>query len=115
MGLGFFSLPVPVTDTEYSAVSGEDQKLVTGSRNIQAAVDLGSSKQLEQIFGGSVAAGDIGIYTAEKLYVQDRGEKKQSFVTSNGMQYRVVDEADWTAQAGVRVYLARRHISQGGQ
>jgi hypothetical protein len=68
------------------------------------------------MFGGNVSDGDIGITTHEVLHVGDiyaQGTlQRQTFIKYRGLDYRIVDHADWTEQAGVHVYLATRHITQ---
>jgi len=110
--LSFFEIEVVVKDYLFETVDGEDKQTLLGSRTIDAAVDASNSRQLEKIFGGSVSDGDIGIYTSSTLHIQDQGETKQSDVVYGGRNYRVSNEADWTQQAGVRVYLAKRHVRQ---
>lgn len=114
MALAFYSLPIVVHDVTFSTVAGQDTPSAPVLRvpQVRGAVDPSNSKQLEKLFGGSVADGDIGIYTEDILYVQDQGETKQSYVTYSGRSYRVMNEADWAQQAGVRVYLGRRHVEQ---
>lgn len=111
--IGMFSISLPVVDTGYTNVRGEDKQTVLGARSINAAVDASSRKQLEQIFGqGAVSDGDIGIYTMGILYMIDKGDTRQSFVDYNGMQYRICADNDWRTQAGCKVYLGRRHVKQ---
>lgn len=110
--IGIVTLTLPVQDTTYSRVAGEDVMTLGASRTIQAAIDASGRKQLEQIFGqGAVSDGDIGIYTMDVLYQMDHGQTAQSFVKYNGVQYKIVADNDWTGQAGCRVYLGRRHIN----
>lgn len=116
MALSFLTIKVQVNDTVYQTVSGEDKQTSFDVREIDAAVDPSRSKALEMIFGGSLSDGDIGIFTHAPLYMVDQYEEgeqvKQSFVTYAGVNYRVAEVADWTAQAGVYVYLAKRHVKQ---
>ena len=117
IALGFYSSSYTVADYEYQKADGEDSRVAYGSRtSFVAAIDPTRSRQLEMIFGGNVSDGDIGIYTETELYIADiytpGTNPKQSFVTYGGFVYRVVEVADWTGQAGVRVYLGRRHVTQ---
>ena len=117
IALGFYSAPYTVADYQYQTADGEDSRVAYGSRtSFVAVIDPTRSRQLEMIFGGNVSDGDIGIYTEATLYIADiytPGTKpKQSFVTYGSFVYRVVEEADWSGQAGVKVYLGRRHVTQ---
>lgn len=117
LALGFYSSSYAVTDYEYETTDGEDSRVAYGSRtSFVAAIDPSNSRRLEMIFGGNVSDGDIGIYTEAELYIADiytpGTSPKQSFVTYQGFIYRVVEVADWMGQAGVRVYLGRRHVAQ---
>ena len=82
--------------------------------------DPTNTRKMEYIFGGNVSEGDLLLYTSELLYVDDMYDpnsglpRKQSFVTYSATQYRVSDFRDWRTQAGVYVYLCKRHIAQGG-
>lgn len=114
--LGFVNIALAVSDATLTTANGQDKQVLAG-REIQAAVDPSGGKRLEQIFGGSVTDGDIGIYTSADLFIDDiydDGERgKQSFVTYQGTEYKVVELSDWTIQAGVKVYRASRHVKQG--
>jgi len=116
MALSFLSIEIQIKDVVYQTVGGEDKQTSFDVRNISAAVDPGRSKTLEMIFGGSLSDGDIGIFTSASLYMIDQyaegAQIKQSFVTYGGVNYRVAEVADWVAQAGVFVYLAKRHVKQ---
>jgi hypothetical protein len=116
MALSFLTIKVQVNDAVYQTINGEDKQVSFDSRNIDAAVDPSRSKALEMIFGGSLSDGDFGIFTHDTLHMVDQYEEgeqvKQSFVTYAGVKYRVAEVADWTAQAGVFVYLAKRHVKQ---
>lgn len=112
MALSFYLISLSIEDVIYATIDGEDIPGAPVARNIEAAVDPSNNRQLERIFGGSVSDGDIGIYTAETLYVQDQGGLTQSYATYQGQVYRIVQEADWIQQAGVYVYLGRRHVTQ---
>jgi len=119
LGISFYHIPVTVVDTEYTTTSGIDTRSIIETRTIQMAIDPTRSKELERIFGGSVGDGDIGIYCdTDTLFIDDLydtgGTRKQSFVLYQGNHYRVVQDADWTLQADVRVYLAKRHVDQDG-
>jgi hypothetical protein len=117
IALSFYEQTLPIEDTAYvRSASGRDERQTLAPRNIRAAVDPSGSKRLEQIFGGSITDGDIGIFTKSTLYFVDEFgtdpiDKKQSFVTYSGKKYRVTDFSDWTTQAAMRVYLASRHTS----
>ena len=111
LALSYFLVSVAVDDVSYAKVDGVDVPTsVPRVGGIQAAVDPSRSKALEKIFGGSVADGDIGIYTEATLYIQDQGDVAQSFVSYQGVKYRVVEHGNWTEQLGMSVYLARRHV-----
>lgn len=116
IGLSFFLLDVNVTDTSYTATSGHDVQAVSKTRTIKAAVDPSNSKRLQNIFGGNVADGSIGIFTSDFLYIDDMytsgSRSLQSYVEYDGMTYRVMQKGSWTLQAGIRVYLAERHVAQ---
>ena len=121
MAISFFHIPVFVTDTEYvhDEATGQDVRQITDTRIIQAGLDPTRSKELERIFGGSIGDGDIGIYCdSDTLYMDDAynngGTRTQSFVQYQGEIYRVTNDADWTPQADIRVYLAKRHLDQDG-
>lgn len=118
LAISFFQIKLSVEDKTYTTVNGQDTLAPTASRQIDAAVDPSRSRQMERLFGGSVSDGDIGIYTKAVLYFTDQyaeGEaQRQSFVTYQGIRYRVEEVADWTPQAGLRVYLAKRHVVPGG-
>jgi len=114
--ISMFAQQLSVQDVIYTTVNGIDQQSTPTSRTITAAIDPMAGKKLEQIFGGAVTDATVMIYTAATLYFVDlfvSGEtRKQSFVTYAGTQYRVIQNADWTAQAGIFVYAADRHITQ---
>jgi hypothetical protein len=117
LGISFYHIPLIVVDTQYTTVSGIDTRSIVETRTIQAAVDPSQSKSLERIFGGSIGDGDIGVYCdADTLFIDDAydagGTRKQSFVLYQGNYYRVMQDADWTPQADIRVYLAKRHVEQ---
>ena len=119
IAIQFFHIPVVVYDTKYTTIDGQDIRSIVATRTIQAALDPANSKQLERIFGGSVGDGDIGIYCdADTLYMDDAynsgGRGMQSFLEYQGSKYRVAQDANWTPQADVRVYLAKRHYDQDG-
>lgn len=112
-----YTVDVQVTDTSYSTVNGVDQQSPPTTRTIKAAVDKNGQRRLEQIFGGSVSAGTVGIYTTgDTLYFIDQNqsgrETHQSYVLDNNYLYKVIDESDWLAQVGIKVYLAERHTTQ---
>jgi hypothetical protein len=120
IALGLLSVPpesLVVTDVTYETVAGVDTQVEFIRHDpIVAAVDASGARRLEQIFGGSVSQGDIGIYTADELFFLDADnneERKQSFVTWQGFQYRIVAVDDWSARGGKRQYLASRHVTQG--
>jgi hypothetical protein len=119
LAISFYHIPVTVIDTQYvrNETTGMDVREIVATRTIEAALDPTRSKQLERIFGGSIGDGDIGVYCdSDVLYIDDAydagGRGKQSFVQYQGNPYRVAQDADWTPQADVRVYLAQRHLSQ---
>lgn len=119
LAVDMFSLPtVPVTDTGYEHLDGRDVQSILSNRTIVAAIDPSSMKQLEKIFGGDVADGDIVIYTRMELFILDETDalgpegRKQSFVEYSGKQYRILNYADWEVQCGVRVYQGRLHVAQ---
>ena len=119
LAIQFYHIPVSVVDTQYvkNEITGMDTREIVATRTIDAALDPTRSKQLERIFGGSVGDGDVGVYCdGDILYIDDAydagGRGKQSFVQYQGNPYRVAQDADWTPQADVRVYLAKRHYSQ---
>lgn len=119
LAMSFFEQEIAVTDTEYITVGGRDQQQTPVTRTIFGAVDSGGSQRLEQLFGGSVTDGDIGVFTNATLYSTDIYDpltetQKQSFVTWNNLQYRVTDLSAWAPQVGQNVYLAKRHVKQDG-
>lgn len=119
-----FSIPVEVLDvvyiTEDNADRGieeeEDSDSQAGERTIQAAIDPTNSRTLQNVFGGNLSDGDIGIFYEGDLYIDDEyeigAERKQSFVFYSGVKYRVKQKVDWTQQVGVWVYLASRYVTQ---
>ena len=117
--LSFFELSLSIRDVEYITVEGEDTKTLVQERTIQAAIDPSRSREMERIFSGSISDGDVGVYTAETLYIDDvhdievlEMERTQSFLTYQGHMYRVSNHSDWTPQAGINVYLCKRYLSQ---
>ncbi len=117
LAISMFSIPITITDTIYTTVNGIDRQGTPTTRTIQAAVEV-RERKLEQIFGGSVSDGDIGIYPLEDdLYFLDNYTigvtiRKQSFFPYHNNQYRIIGVSDFTDQAGVKVYLATKHIAQ---
>jgi hypothetical protein len=121
LAISFFHIDVVVYDTQYvtDETTGQDVREISTIRVLRIALDPTRSKDIERIFGGSVGDGDIGLYCGtDTLYIDDAygagGHSKQSFVLYQGNYYRVVQDADWTPQGDVRVYLARRHYDQDG-
>lgn len=121
LAISFYHIPVTIIDTEYikDEVTGSDEREIVETRIINAAIDPTRSKDLERIFGGSLGDGDIGIFCdSDILYIDDAfdsgGQRKQSFVSYQSNKYRVAQDADWTPQGDVRVYLAKRHYDQDG-
>lgn len=117
LALSMFTLSgVPVIDTEYNKVGGIDKQTILANRTIDAAIDPASMQQLQKIFGGNVSDGDLAIYTEDELFIFDiyptTGSRKQSFIIYSGLNYRIMDHANWIDQAGVRVYQGRRHVKQ---
>lgn len=120
LALSYFTLDnVPIQDVEYAKVSGQETLVDIGERIITAAIDPSNMKQLEILFGpGNVSQGDLLVYTKTetKLFITDifipGDAKKQSFLTYSGLSYRILAYQDWTQQAGINVYQARRHIRQ---
>jgi hypothetical protein len=116
LAIRMMALPLRVQDVVYLTADGVDSQQTPTERVIQAALDASNSRRLEQIFGGSVSDGSIGIFTSEKLYFTDTtpsgSDQRQSFVYYGDYQYRVTTVADWKQQAGTYVYLAERHITQ---
>ena len=118
VAIGAFHIPggLRIIDTHYTKVGSSDQQVVEGERMIAAAVDKTGGKRLENIFGGSVADGDIGIWTEEELYIADQyapGElQRQSFCSYAGVMYRVAGKDPWKDQTGQDVYLGKRHVVQ---
>jgi len=112
------SIPVLVTDTSYTTnTTGEDVQTLLANRTIKAAVDASNSRELQNMFGGNVSDGSIGIFTTATLYIDDiystaATRSKQSFVEYEGFKYRVTKAAPWKKQAGFTAYLAERHITQ---
>lgn len=117
-GLSMYSSDTVVKDTTETTEDGVDTQTLYETRTIQAAIDPTGGRRLEQIFGGGVSAGDIGIYTSEELYVGDmydadeEGLRLQSFVEYQGFRYKVVDVSNWKERAGIQVFLGRRHVAQ---
>jgi len=113
-----FSVPILVQDVIYTESGGTDNPGAPDSRTVQGAVDPSNARKMEYLFGGSVSDGDILIYTTGALYIDDMytsgAARQQSFVTYSGFQYRVANVADWTQQAGMFVYLAKRHVAPNG-
>lgn len=115
LGLSFFLINLEVWETIYVKEDGIDKQVVQGKRIIQAGVDPSNMKRLEQLFGGSVSDGDIGITTSEALSIIDvhvGDQQRQTYARYHGIDYRIADHADWTDQAGLHVYLAKRHVTQ---
>jgi hypothetical protein len=117
LALSFFLLDLVVKEAAYvkNEETGVDEQTYR-TRKIQAAVDPSGGRKLEVSFGGNVSDGDIAILTECPLYIDDSyaegSRSKQSFVLYQGWNYRIVDVSDWTPQAGMKVYLARRHVVQ---
>lgn len=115
LAVSILSITIPVQDVVYTKVSGVDTQGTPVNRNLSGTVEV-NGKKLEQIFGGPVADGDIGIVTTDTLYFLDLWTpgttRKQSFLTHAGTQYRVTKVADWSSQLGTKVYLAERHVTQ---
>ena len=65
------------------------------------------------ILGSAVHAATVTV-TEDELFIADQSDtdRKQSFITYSGTNYRVMNFADWLDQAGVRVYQGRRHVKQ---
>ena len=111
-------VPLSVVDVVYNTVAGVDRQTVQAAYTIYAVVDTTNKRMLQQIFGGSVSDGDIGITPSrgDQLNFLDAfrpGDSRvQSFVAYNGWQYRILGVSDYTAQAGAQVYLGSRHITQ---
>lgn len=119
IAVGMNSIELCVTDVSYAKVHGVDVQTIEDKRHITAAVDATNTRKMEQIFGGSVSDGSIMIYITDQdveLYFVDtqavNSSRHQSFIYYGMYQYRVQSVADWTLQAGCRVYLADRHITQ---
>ena len=116
LALSFFYLSLSVEDMLYVTAGGQDVSETDETRTILAAVDPSRSRQMEYLFGGSLSDGDIGVYTLSELYSTDLHapgtEQRQSFLTYQGVRYRVADVSDWQPQANMRVYLAKRHVEQ---
>lgn len=118
LALSYLTLAnVSIKDIGYTKISGMEKITSTEERFIKAAIDPSNMKQLEILFGpGNVSSGDLLIYTEEELHITDifvpGSTKKQSFLTYSGFPYRILAYQDWTQQAGIRVYQARRHIKQ---
>lgn len=114
LALSFFTRQWAVKDITYTTTNGQDSASPMTRRYIDAAIDPSGGRRLEEIFGGMVTDGDIGIYTHDELYFVDQfgeGEvRKQTFIDYQGFRYRIVQVQDWRIQAGVFVYLARRDI-----
>jgi hypothetical protein len=107
---------IEVTDVQYEKQGSRDVQNVERQRNIAAAVDKGGAKRLENIFGGSVADGDVGLWTSETLYIADVYEpgepQRQSFFVYEGLTYRVCGKDPWKGQTGQDIYLGKRHVAQ---
>lgn len=118
LAMSFLTVPIVVTDTRWikDESTGSDNQSIIATRKLNVPVDPNNSKQMQQIFGGSVSDGDIMILSSEPLYIEDlyeAGERnQQSFVDYGGLTYRVSNEANWEPQAGMKVYLAKRHVKQ---
>lgn len=113
LAIAMYSVPVEVADYSYLPVRGIDTRTLDGERTIEAAVELGA-RRLEQIFGGTVADGDIGLYTSVELYypIPENNDRRQSFVRYKGFMYRIVDQTDYTDQTGTFIYRGTRHVEQ---
>lgn len=118
LGVTMLSINIATQDVTYTrdTASGIDLQGSPTSRTVSGCVEV-NGKKLEQIFGGPVSEGDIGIVlTTQVLYFLDAfatGDvRRQSFVTHQGTQYRVTKVADWGLQTGTKVYLAERHLVQ---
>lgn len=116
VALTSFSLPITAQDTTYTATNGEDVQALSGAAyTISGAIEI-NRNQVEYLFGGSASSGSITVTTTAELYIDDvyapSATRKQSFITHAGTIYRVSQCLDWMQQAGVRVYLAERHVRQ---
>ncbi len=115
--LDLFTIKYTVVDYVYTTTDGEDKKMVNATRTgIPLAIDPSASKQLENIFGGSVSDGDLLVISREPLYMSDMyiaGEtRKQSIFQYMGVSYFISGIADWNGQVGVNVYRASRYVNQ---
>lgn len=116
--MSYLEQPIQIIDSIYTPTNGIDIQSIDYERTIMGILDPSSSQKLENIFGGNVSDGDIGISTKEMLYIGDQidynseEEQKQSFVIWNGRSYRVKSCADWRVHGGFEVYLAERHVVQ---
>jgi len=110
--ISMFHVPVVIMHTTFTKVSGEDIRAVDSEETIQAAVDPSRSKAMERIFGGSLADGDIGVFTTAALHIDDDRSGLQSYILYNGLMYRVAQQGNWSLQTGTHVYLCHRHVAQ---
>lgn len=110
------SILLSTQDVQYETVEGEQKQIPYAPRDVLGAVDASGSSKEDLSFGGSITDGDIVIFTTDTLYWADvypRDESpKQSFVTYGNYQYRIAAADDWTAQAGMKIYLGKRHVTQ---
>jgi hypothetical protein len=57
------------------------------------------------------------VFDSDVLYYDDQystgATRKQSYLTDSGSVYRIAGVSDWSVQAGIRIYLGKRHVKQG--
>ena len=119
LAVSLVAVSITVTDVTYITVNGEMKQSSIVTRTIKAAVDPSNGNRLENIFGGNVSDGDIGVIPVSRvgdLYIGDQFDgtkpQNQSFVVYNNLNYRVVQKANWINQANINVYLCKRHVIQ---
>ena len=118
ISINYLSVSINVTDTTYTPTQGMDIQSIDESRIITGAVDTSGSQRLENLFGGNVSDGDISITTTDTLYIGDivnyaaNELQRQSYITWEGLTYRVADCSPWLKHGDFKVYLAKRHVRQ---
>lgn len=119
LAVSLIAVSLTVKDVTYITANGEMKQSSIVTRIIKAAVDPSNGQRLENIFGGNVSDGDIGVIPVKgfnELYIGDQFDgtkpQNQSFIIYNNLNYRVVQRANWVNQANINVYLCKRHVIQ---
>jgi hypothetical protein len=115
-----FRTPAPLTAYE---ITGERQSDGTWNgpqsapRKIKATVFAAKLSELEILAPGEASNGGIVLETQERLYFQNATnsgiEARQSFVTYEGLTWRVLGTGLMKPLAGFHLYMAVRYMTGG--